>query len=182
MPEDYHIESGRRTCCVCGRKFEPAEEYLSGLVEVQEDEEHPHGLARMDYCPDHWPPDRTDWLAFWRTRVPVPEEPARKRFVIDEGRMLDVFFRLDHTEDAVKLDLRYVIGLILIRKRRLKLTGTRRRGGKRLMLVRKSRSKDIFELEDRRLSDDAVVAVSHEIGSLLDLAETDDLEETRDES
>jgi len=182
MPEDYHIESSRRTCQECGRQLEPAEEYVSGLVEVEQDEAHPHGLARMDYCNEHWPADRTDWLAFWRTRVPEPEEPDRKRFVIDENRMLDVFFRLDHTEDAVKLDLRYVIGLILIRKRRLKLTGNRRRGGRSFMLVRKSRSKETFELEDRRLSDEAVVAVSEEIGSLLDLAETDDLEEQSDES
>jgi len=182
MREDYQIESSRRTCHVCGRQFEPAEEYVSGLMEVERDEAHPHGLSRLDYCGEHWPADRTGWLAFWRTRVPEPEEPVRKRFVIDEARMLDVLFRLDGTEDAVKLDLRYVIGLILIRKRRLKLTGTRRRGGRSLMLVRKSRSKEIFELEDRRLSDEAVVAVSREIGSLLDLAETDDLEDASDES
>lgn len=182
MPEEFHIESSRRTCQQCGRQFEPTEEYVSGLQEVEPDEAHPHGLDRQDFCDEHWPSDARAWLAFWRTRVPVPEEPAKKRVVIDDDRLLEVFFRLDGTEDPLKLDLRYVIGLMLIRKRQLKLDGTRRRGAESFMLVRKSRTKDVFELLDRRLTDEAIMAVSREIGSLLDLADSEDFEGPSDET
>ena len=182
MRDEFHIESSRRTCRQCGRQFAPTEEYVSGLQEVEASEEHPFGLSREDYCPDHWPAEGRQWVAFWRTRVPEPEEPVKRRLVIDDARLLDVFCRLAGTEDAAKLDLRYVVGLMLIRKRRLKLEGTRRRGDESFMRVRKSRSKEIFELPDRRLSDAAVMQVSQEIGTLLDLAESDDLEEAGDDA
>lgn len=171
--DDYHVEAGHRRCAECGRDFKPDEEYVSGLVEVEPSDEHPHGLKRCDFCPDHWPQDDTTWLAFWRTRVPVPEEPKRRRLVIDDGRMLELFFHLAETDDPARLDLRYVIGLILIRKRRLKLDGTRRRGERSVMLVRKARSKQVHELEDRELTEEAIRRVSEDIGSLMDLPDED---------
>ena len=180
--EEYHVESGRRTCRQCQRQFLPTEEYVSGLVEVEPDEEHPHGLSRLDYCVEHWPAEGHEWLAFWKTRVPEPEEPVRKRVRIDDNRLLDVFFRLAETEDPLKLDLRYVVGLMLIRRRRLKLQGSVRRGGQSFMRVRKSRSRELFDLMDRHLSDEAVAAVGSEIGTLLDLAESVEPEEPSDET
>lgn len=175
--ESFHIESGRHTCQTCGRVFQPSEEYLSGLAEVEPDERHPHGMARRDFCPEHWKQDGAGWIAFWHTRVPVPEEPARKRLVIDDDRLLEVFFRLAGTTDPLKLDLRYVIGLMLVRKRRLKLEGTRHRGGEAVLRVRKSRSKELHDLLDRKLTDQAIIGVSQEIGTLLDLIDSPALEE-----
>jgi hypothetical protein len=169
MTQDYPIESGRRVCKHCGREFQPREEFISALYEVEPSPEHPHGLSRLDFCMDHWPGERIERLAFWRTRLPEPEQPKKKRIVIDDDRLLEVFFRLADTEDESRLDFRYVIGLMLIRKRRLKMEGTRRRGNRSYMLVRKSRSREVHELMDRRLSDEAVIAVSQEIGTLLDL-------------
>ena len=180
--EPFHVEAGRRACCRCGREFQPTEEYVSALKEVEAGQEHPHGMARLDFCPEHWSDDREPWIAYWRTSVPVPEEPKTRRLVIDDDRLLDVFFRLAETTDPLKLDLRYVIGLMLIRKRRLKLEGTRRRGGEAWLRVRKSRTRELHDLMDRKLSDEAVVHVSQEIGTLLDLADTGDLEETGDEN
>ena len=81
-------------------------------------------------------------------------------------------FRLADTTDPLKLDLRYVIGLMLIRKRRLKLEGTKRRGGEAVLRVRKSRSKEVHDLLDRKLSDEAIIGVSQEIGTLLDLMDS----------
>jgi len=180
MTQQYHIEPSHpshpshRTCKECGREFQPQEEYISALYEVEVGQEHPHGLMRLNFCLEHWPGERIERLAFWRTRVPEPEVPKKKRIVIDDDRLLEVFFRLNDTEDPARLDFRYVIGLMLIRKRRLKTEGTRRRGGAGYMLVRKSRSKQIFELMDRQLSDQAVLAVSREIGTLLDLVENEE--------
>lgn len=181
IQQQFHIESSRQTCCQCRREFLPTEEYVSGLLEVDADEVHPHGLARMDYCPDHWSQDSRPWLAFWRTCVPEPEEPTTKRIVIDDDRLLEVFFRLAETRDPLRLDLRYVIGLMLMRKRRLKSEGTRRHGDEAFLRVRKTRSKEIHELLDRQLSDAAILGVSREIGTLLDLADMDEGEEPSDE-
>jgi hypothetical protein len=169
MVEEYKIESSRRTCHECHRQFQPRDEYVSALFEVETDAAHSNGLMRLDFCDEHWQVNRTEQLAYWRTRVPLPEEPRKKRLVIDDERLLDVFFRLDGTADPGRVDLRYVIALMLIRKRRLKLDGSRRRGNESFMIVRKSRSKETFEVMDRRLSDEAVLAVSGEIGKLLDL-------------
>jgi hypothetical protein len=182
MRDEYFIETSRKACRECGRQFDPAEEYVSAVFEVPTSPEHPHGMARMDFCQQHWPANRPEYLAFWMTRAPVPEVPAKRPLVIDDARLLDVFFRLKDIEDPAKLDLRYVVGLMLIRRRRLKVEGTRRRGDHSFMLVRKSRDKEIHELLDRPLSDEAIAAVSREIGSLMDLVDLDTLEDSSDES
>lgn len=139
------------------------------------------GLSRRDYCPDCAPPhDIADKsiLAFWRSRLSPPEAPKKNRgLIIDEKRLLEVFFRLADTTDAARLDFRYVIALMLIRKRKLKVEGTRRRrDGSSVTLVRKPRTKELHELCDRSLSDEAVIKVSQDIGELLDLidAQADD--------
>lgn len=171
--DSYHVEASRRTCHECRATFEPNDEYVSALYEVDADEGHPHGMRRLDFCLEHWPANRAEQLAFWRTRVPEPTEPKRKPIVIDDSRLLEVFLRLEGADDPAKLDFRYVIGLMLLRKRRLKLTGTRTRGGHKYMLVRKTRSKQIYELMDRQLSDAAIMEVSEQIGTLLDIVEND---------
>ena len=176
MVDEYHVESSRKVCQQCGKQFEVHEEYASALVEIAPDEAHKQGLVRQDFCVDHVPAEAAGRLALWRTRVAPPEEPKKKRLAIDDERMLDVFFRLAEATDPLQLDLRYVIGLMLVRRRRLKLDSTRRRGGESVMLVRKSRSKEQFELLDRRLSDAALASVSMEIGTLLDLVEQGTLE------
>ena len=109
--------------------------------------------------------------------MPAPEEPKKKHIVIDDERLLEVFFHLADTEDESRLDFRYVIGLMLVRKRRLKMEGTRRRGNRSYMLVRKSRTKQLHELMDRRLTDEAIIAVSEEIGTMLDLIDNRSEEE-----
>jgi len=175
--ESFHVEASRRTCRACDREFQPNDAYVSALKDVESDDAHPSGMARLDFCEEHWAQEAagdTPWIAFWRTRVPEPEEPKSRRVVIDDDRLLEVFFRLAGTEDPLKLDLRYVIGLMLIRKRRLKLEGTRRRGGETVLRVRKSRSKELHDLLDRKLTDAALVSVSQEIGTLLDLVDQPD--------
>lgn len=168
MAEEYKIESGRRTCEECGRQFAALEEYVSAVFESADDAKNPTGLARLDFCSEHWPANRAELLAFWRTRVPPPEEPKQRRYVISDERLMEVFLRLQGTDDPGRLDARYVIALMLVRKRRLKLESTRRRDGQSYMILRKSRSKETFEAVDRRLSDEAVLAVSAELGKLLE--------------
>lgn len=144
------------------------------------------GLSRRDYCPDCAPPhDIADKsiLAFWRSRLSPPEAPKKNRgLIIDEKRLLEVFFRLADTTDAARLDFRYVIALMLIRKRKLKVEGTRRRrDGSSVTLVRKPRTKELHELCDRNLSDEAVIKVSQDIGELLDLIDAPQADDSPDQ-
>ncbi len=133
-----------------------------------------YGLVREDYCPDCAPSDCSAAVAVWRSKVSPPEEPRKRGLVIDDQRLLEVFFRLDGTDDPARLDFRYVIGLMLIRKRKLKMEGTRQRaGGIQVMRVRKTRSKQFHDLVDRHLADAAIIQVSQDIGELLDLIDSD---------
>ncbi|MBN4071987.1 hypothetical protein JYT83_01065 [bacterium AH-315-F18] len=117
MRNDWKINRGRPHCSQCDRSLEPAEEYESTLVD---DEEEASGFRRLDFCPPclelEAPKRGNSW--WWRTRVPVPKTDPRPRFDLDMAKNL--VLRLQNTEDPRRQNLRYLIALYLMRRRKLR--------------------------------------------------------------
>src|SRR5438270_239753 len=110
---EYEIELHTRRCAVTGRELKPGERYYAALIEdgVQ--------LTRRDYCAEAWqgPPD--DAFSFWTGHVPPTGEKPRPRF--DDDLLEECFLRLEGAADSSKVNFRYVVALLLVRRRRFKL-------------------------------------------------------------
>jgi hypothetical protein len=114
MPFDYEQEvAAARACSRCGRDFSPEERYLSALFEQGE------GFQRLDYCAGCWEGPPTGSFAHWRGRVPAKEERP-PRFV-DDGELVELFVRLGGAGEPREVAFRYLLGLLLVRKRLLRL-------------------------------------------------------------
>jgi hypothetical protein len=134
----YSIGRSPGRCAVTGRHLAPGEPYVAALVEREAGE----GFERLEYTEEAWEggarPERL--FGYWRAIVPEPNTPP-KLFVDDEA-LLELFDTLgEETEgdspDRDKLALRFVLTLILLRKRLLKHVGQRHREDVREMLVRR---------------------------------------------
>ena len=108
---DYEVQRSARRCSVTGREFAPGETYYSALVGEGEE------LKRYDYGADAWqgpPPEAVGW---WKSQIP-DRNTARKRWAPNDV-MLHFWDEL--AEQADKQDMRYVLTLLLVRRRVFRL-------------------------------------------------------------
>lgn len=127
---------GRSTgrCAASDHQLEPGEPCIAVLArplpgEVVEKKGKRGGplLERLDYTVEAWEGTSRDpelaerMLCWWRTTVPEADAP-RKMFV-DDTVLLDLFERLEEDEDDQRKAFRFVLGLILLRRRKLRMVG-----------------------------------------------------------
>lgn len=156
--EDYGIDRKIETCGACGKSFAENQPLVSGLYEGGA------GFVRKDFCLDCWNEELgRDCLGHWRTKNAVEEQ--KRRFVDDEI-IFSFFEKLVEAEDESKADFRYVLALILMRKRWLKLQGLDRDGGTVRMVLRCPRRDAVYKVEERRLSPEEMEHLNDEVARL----------------
>ncbi len=156
---DWTIHKPLGECCGTGRAIEPGEEYFGALVEGEE------GLERRDYSVEYWEKETPGVFCFWKSRLADPEQ-KKELFVSDE--MLMAFFeRLANETDPEKLNFRFVLALVLMRKRKLKYDATKMDGAKEIWLLRVVGEKDPVEVVNPHLNDEQIELLTSQIGQIL---------------
>jgi hypothetical protein len=109
----YQIGAGTGVCGATGRALVPGEPIVTALVELEDSEQ----LARVEYSAAAWEggarPARM--FGFWRGIVPEPN--AKPRLLIDDDALLDMFDQLAEVTEPSRVAFRFVLALMLIRKR-----------------------------------------------------------------
>lgn len=108
---DFEVQRCTRRCAATDRPLEPGDECFSVLEIVGAD------VVRKDYCRDGWagPPEAA--FGWWKSRVPEPT--AKKIKLAPNEVLLELFDQLGDQYDQT--DLRYVLALLLIRRRVLRI-------------------------------------------------------------
>ena len=173
--EKWELEKGAGACASCGREFAPGDARLSGLYAEE------GALRRRDYCAGCWDKRTPAEFSFWRTVVPEPEEVEDKRRsrakLIDADTLFDILRDTPDSTDPQKTRFRFVIALMLMRRRKLKLVSIGRRkapdgSGVRDVLVLKRTGrgqKQTFDVADVKMSEEEMVSAQDEVGALLGL-------------
>jgi hypothetical protein len=172
----YEIARATGVCAASGKKIEPGAEFVAVLVERAGDEEA--GLERLDFAAAAWdkglrPKSPLTVFGHWRSKMPAPGQ-ARKA-LIDDAALLDLFEQLDGAEEPSRISFRYVLSLILIRKKLLKYEGTRRdsasTGGPVMLVRRATRSgqppAEVVEVCDPQMNDTAVGDAVEHLGAIM---------------
>jgi hypothetical protein len=107
-------------------------------------EPHPSPFFRVDFCESCWDkgrrpeelspaalgletassesaPPQLAMFSFWKTTVPFPQQ--KKKLLVDDSVLLDVFSRMEGRTEPQEIRFRFVLALILMRKRLLKYEG-----------------------------------------------------------
>lgn len=104
---DYEIQHSDRCCSVTGRTFVPGDVYYSVVMAEGA------GLRRCDYAAEAWQGPPADAVGWWKAEVP-PRNAARKHWAPNDV-MLHFWEELADCPD--KQDMRYVLTLLLVRRR-----------------------------------------------------------------
>ena len=116
MANDWEMPRRSEACCTCARAFEPGEALRACLYET------PDGYQRRDFCLSCEPPAEPPTVASWQTHRPLPAAKAMP--VFDRQTIYQLFVNLMDTEHPQQIRLRFMLGLLLWRKKALKLEGS----------------------------------------------------------
>jgi hypothetical protein len=111
---DYEIQRCTRRCAATDRELKDGEKCYSVLV--------PEGghVVRHDYAADAWPGPPENAIGWWQTTI-VDPHAGRPQWAPGDV-MLHYFERL--LEDPTAVDARYILALLLVRRRVLRVEGS----------------------------------------------------------
>jgi hypothetical protein len=156
---DWEINRPLGQCCGSGRKIESGEEYYGALVETEQ------GLQRRDFSHEYWEREKPPVYCFWRTKLAAPNE--KKQLFVSDDMLMAFFERLANEADPEKVNFRFVLALVLMRKRRLKYDATKMDGGREIWCLRIPGDKDLVEVVNPHLAEEQVEALTSQIGQIL---------------
>jgi hypothetical protein len=128
--------------------------------------ETPAGFERVDCDLACWERlDRKGVVAFWQTVMPRAEQ--KKKLFVDDAILCEIFERLNGASEAAKLSFRFVLGLILMRKRLVIFDGTEKDGEREVWKVRLKGRPETLDLVNPRLGEEQIREVSAQLGEIL---------------
>ncbi len=165
--EQWNIQPATRRCVVSGAELAEGEEYYAVLFEDGE------SFRREEYSLSAWQGPPEGAFCHFRTRVPV--KVSRPKLLVDDDMLIHFFARLAGSEDVSKQRFRFVLALILMRKRLLKFEETESRDDGewwRMRLTRDTWDGSVDKNEPQlvwnpRLDEGQIESVSRELGVIL---------------
>lgn len=127
---NYEVQKGSGVCSATGEALEAGQACYSVLMDIPAEEREAGddlGMRRVDVSSAAWdrgfrPPHL---FSFWKTQV--PDANAKKKMFVDDAVLLNLLRRLEEATERQRLAFRYVVALILMRKKLLRYDGTERR-------------------------------------------------------
>ncbi|MHC4265094.1 MAG: hypothetical protein ACYSUK_04080 [Planctomycetota bacterium] len=157
--EEWEIAKPLGQCSGTGKEISPGDKYIGALVETSE------GLQRRDFCLDYWLENKPSVYCHWKTKIPLPDQ--KKQIFVDDEMLIAFFERLEKETDPEKLNFRFVLTLVLMRKRRLKYDSTRTEDGKEIWRLRITGTDDYAEVMNPHIDEEQIEQLSSQIGQIL---------------
>ena len=104
---DYEVQRCTRHCAITGRELTPGELVYSALLTEGKE------LVRKDFAADAWQGPPEGAIGWWQSRIPAPDS-AKRRWAPNDV-MLQLFEELE--QQPARQDMRYVLALLLVRRR-----------------------------------------------------------------
>jgi len=155
---EYHIQPPTRRCCLTGRELRAGERFFTALVESG-----PH-FERRDFAPEVWKGPPAGAFSYWFGKIPPTAGHQKPRF--DDDLLEDCFERLDDARESGRINFRYVLALLLIRRKRLKFESTRFEDHEERLILFCPRSGKRYEVVNPRL-DEQMKEVQDEVFEVL---------------
>jgi hypothetical protein len=111
---DYEVQRCTRHCAATLRELQPGETFYSTLTAEGAQ------VVRRDYSPEAWQGPPEGVLGWWKAHM--PERDAKKVHWAPNDVMLELLETFEPQAD--KQDMRYVLALLLVRRRVLRLEDT----------------------------------------------------------
>lgn len=169
MATTWSIARRAGACALTERPFEDGERHIS-LLRVREG-----ALERVDLCMSAWRDERQrmesggdEPLLYWTTHHEVTK---KKTVQIDLESLERLFVQLEGREELAVRELRYVLCLLLMRKRRVKVERVLRKDGEESFLVKRPRIDERYTVYVYDFEPEQLEALRAQLQAVFDGAE-----------
>jgi hypothetical protein len=156
---DYQLKPIGKTCAQTGQKLLPGDVCYSAVVAKGNEWE------RIDFSRDAWNGPPAGAIGYWKCTVPPQVETKRR--ALDPDALLRHFEQLCEDASPARDKFRYVLALLLVQRRRLRITGTRAEGGISFLELSGVQGEGPFEVRDQQLEADEIEALERELNQRL---------------
>jgi hypothetical protein len=155
---DYEVQRCTRHCAATGRELQPGEEFYSTLTAEGAQ------VVRHDYAKEAWKGPPEGVLGWWKSHM--PDRNAKKLHWAPNDVMLDLLESLESQPD--KMDMRYVLALLLIRRRVVRLEETETDDARReISVLYCPRRETTYRVVTATPSDERTTEIQEELARLL---------------
>jgi len=155
---EYQIQPNTRRCAATGRELQPGEKFYTALLDEG------GRFLRKDYSSAAWQGPPPGAFGFWTGRVPAHEG---RHQAIDDDMLVECFQRLEGEAEPGKVNFRYVVALLLMRRKRFKFEEARVEHGLEVFTLRCVRTSAHHEVINPRLTEAQMAEVQDEVFKVL---------------
>lgn len=165
IQKDWKISRRHSKCTHTGEKFADGQSFYACIYDDPENE----GFLRKDFSEGAWKElsSTLQPFSFWKTTCKYPQEDTTPEVLGNESAET-MLRRMIEEDEASTENARYILALMLERKKTLMPVGVKETESSRLLLYEHRASGDVFVIRDPRLKLDEVEKIQEEVSQLLD--------------
>lgn len=156
---EYQFRPIGKKCAATGEDLVPGSECFSVLIERDGE------LQRLDYSEKGWPGPPPGALGVWKCVVPRPAEIRHEP--LDTTALMTCFEQLTEEASPAREGLRYILALLLVKKRRLRLEGSRTAGDDEFLQLAGAQGEGAYEVRDLNPTDEEIQQWQRELNVYL---------------
>ncbi|MDB6073655.1 MAG: hypothetical protein JWO89_1295 [Verrucomicrobiaceae bacterium] len=164
MLQQWNIRSRAHQCAVSGRQFEDGEKHYTAIYFDPET----GGYSRRDVGFDSWQQELAERqpFSFWKSIYTPNATEERPELATKESGMMLLQHMIEE-DDPYTENARYILALMLERKRILTPTAAKETEKGRMLFYENRKTGDAFIIRDPELRLDEVAGVQEEVATLL---------------
>jgi hypothetical protein len=164
---DWNIQARAHACQACHKPFANKELFHTLLFD------HKHAYERLDICVNCWSTqfsqgatDRKGFVSYWQSAYNIP--PAGPPDPIHKETAETLLRKLVEQNDPSHSAARYILAVMLERKRVLKIKAQLVEDHRRVFVYEHAKTGDLFQIPDPDLKLDQLAEVQRDVAHLLE--------------
>ena len=168
LNDSWNIKGRSPHCSITERQFEDGESFYAAIFEATESDER---FVRKDFSIDAWndyekQDDAAQPFSFWKSTYEAPVREVKEEAVRKEDAE-SLLQRLVEEDEAYTENARFILAVMLERKKTLKQTDSQRIGETKLLIYEHRKTGDVLIIADPQIPLDEVDKVQEEVADLL---------------
>jgi len=158
---EWNVQKPQKTCFICTKEFIAGDTLYSGIADAGSN------FIRKDYCTICWgKSSKDDLFSYWKSVIPQKEEKRKENI----DAVIDFFKELISNPewDENRAKIKYILSLILLRRKRLKLIKTFTKADFDVMVFEKSWDGDTVDVRDPKINEQELDTLKIQLEQLFD--------------
>jgi hypothetical protein len=148
-------------CAGCNRPLKAGEEYVATVAAT------PEGFVRQDRCAACALVQKDNIFSFWRARRPAERSGVLPR--LDFDSLQELLRRLDGRDDASSCRLRWIVTILLLRRRYVQIVNRSTVDGVEVLEVKPRHDDRTFLVRDPKLSPEDFESLHEDLSRIFNL-------------